>query len=1345
MNRKNSLKTKKIFYTLLLSLIFIISVFAPLISSNPTGLGNSEKGLKETTNNPISISQGSGDESWWNYNWQYRLPINIISTSGDLTNYQVKLELNLTKWYNKNYLNETGKDIRFTDVSSQELDFWIENMNVTGGNSSIWVKIPDISNENTTKIFMYFGNPDAISNSNGINTFVLFEDFENYDSQADGELPSGWNDYSNGDIRLDSDGVNRVLLKTANNDPNGGYKDFNEELSDFEVTFKTNRINQNGGSQNRYAIENNFFNGYGPRISSFGGSATYAIERRDNGGSQGDLTSTTITPNTNTWYIFKYRKYGNTLESELYDINGNLISSLSYENDPLPHTGSFDRFMIHGGWEYWTDDIILRKYTSNEPSVYVGDDVEVAQFNITCLDVDGQRVEGAHVYISSNETDISPQNGTTDENGEIVFNSVLPAYYNITVNYTINDGLNNPLTEKVYYEEDYYRGDPEKKIYVNLWTIDFQVKDINGDPLKYGYVNISEEENNNILSKLELDSSGEARFLWNASKTSYNYSVYYYNPAYETSNTRLYTGIIYPNETYREYYVNQTAEFSTGNTYYVEDSDIYLYDDSDYSGPNEMVEIRLKCWDMKDNLSQINIRYSDEDHITEYTDEQSANIIYKPLEDGENLYAIEEFRVDFQNMTQNNGIIQLYLTHTYRQEITVNMSKLSLRILDKTEEGGVAGLELKIKDTVSDQEIVTLDTDSDGYAYDGYTDVSFWYLTDRKYNITMSFQDEERLFNVKESNQTKPENTYWYNYTLITFDEIVFSLTNINYSERLANFTSGSGPISVTWGENMIFWVIYETTNTTGEENWAPDYQRWGIETTATIEILDRNNNILFESSMNNVSARETNEGNFSITVDSTLFSAGGNGEFYFAYVYGQKALWSSPNRAYFGFTVEPKPTTIELYNYSSKSEIISTKRISQYYDELINISLGYNSTSDNQLLGAEEFTYSWDYGEGNLQLDPLEVDNYYYFTINTSSAPNIGQYSVDIVAKKENYSTINNYYFTLIIKERLTRINGSSQIQLSPKLWVFEARNFTFEYTDNLTGNRVSGLETAYYEWFKLDEMGNEMITPGDHGIGDLFETTGSQYVLDFDTETRELGEYSIWVYLRKNNYQLRIAHYTIEIQKRMIDALDLPSKQVNVVQGDSLTFTITLRDPTNNSQLLSGANVTLIVQGMEYKLNEVQTGIYEYQYGTSGIDAFFMPVPLTAELKIERGQYYEEETYDFSIIVGMTEIFPGFPMFYFLLILIGVVLVVGSIATYRYIQIRRIPEFVKRARAMKKEIKGRKSISEKNLYPSKEEFITKMYGEDWEKLGLSLKDKLGLQGNNDKKLNKSKEGGVY
>ncbi len=70
------------------------------------------------------------------------------------------------------------------------------------------------------------------------------------------------------------------------------------------------------------------------------------------------------------------------------------------------------------------------------------------------------------------------------------------------------------------------------------------------------------------------------------------------------------------------------------------------------------------------------------------------------------------------------------------------------------------------------------------------------------------------------------------------------------------------------------------------------------------------------------------------------------------------------------------------------------------------------------------------------------------------------------------------------------------------------------------------------------------------------------------------------------------------------------------------------------------------------------------------------------------------------------------------------AIIAVVGSLVAYRQIQRARIPTFVKKTREMSKNIKGRKTISDSLLYPSKEEYVIKKLGDKWEALGLSLEE---------------------
>ena len=311
-----------------------------------------EDWIKTCYKNQISPSnfytEGS-EESWYYTSWSRRAPVTINNPSSGLTDYQVEVDVT----YDADMQPDFG-DIRFSDSDdSTELSYWRESY-TDSTSATFWVKVPSIP-AGTKTIYMYYGNDAAISASNGDATFEFFDDFE------DGDI-SDWSQYINGIVQIADDGGNYVLLKTAYNDRNGGYSLFNNgALSNFEAVFRTKRINENGGPQNRYGIENGSFNGYGPRMYDFNSlPANFAIERRTGGVSTNLVIKSTSAYEWNTWMTVKFRRYGSTLEFELYDSSGSLVDAISTSNSLY---SSFDRFVVHGGWEFYTDDIRVRKYT----------------------------------------------------------------------------------------------------------------------------------------------------------------------------------------------------------------------------------------------------------------------------------------------------------------------------------------------------------------------------------------------------------------------------------------------------------------------------------------------------------------------------------------------------------------------------------------------------------------------------------------------------------------------------------------------------------------------------------------------------------------------------------------------------------------------------------------------------------------------------------------------------------------------------------------------------------------------------------------------------------------------
>ena len=107
---------------------------------------------------------------WYNQSWSYRQPINISNTAGDLTNYQVKIELNSSN-VGANFDWSDNSSIRFTNSTDDLLNFWIESWNSTADTSTIWVNVTSLLNNTNTTIYMYYGNPSASSESSSSDTF----------------------------------------------------------------------------------------------------------------------------------------------------------------------------------------------------------------------------------------------------------------------------------------------------------------------------------------------------------------------------------------------------------------------------------------------------------------------------------------------------------------------------------------------------------------------------------------------------------------------------------------------------------------------------------------------------------------------------------------------------------------------------------------------------------------------------------------------------------------------------------------------------------------------------------------------------------------------------------------------------------------------------------------------------------------------------------------------------------------------------------------------------------------------------------------------------------------------
>lgn len=426
------------------------------------------------------------------------------------------------------------------------------------------------------------------------------------------------------------------------------------------------------------------------------------------------------------------------------------------------------------------------------------------------------------------------------------------------------------------------------------------------------------------------------------------------------------------------------------------------------------------------------------------------------------------------------------------------------------------------------------------------------------------------------------------------------------------------------------------------------------------------------------------------------------------------------------------KDTLYDAIIYTNRSETI-------YFS--IEYQIDYTRTLYEDLRN-EVSSVTYDVGDlaGTVSYD--SINEYYIQTINTT-ALNVRTYTVDFSVEKQYYATA-SIGLDLQILARPTIVNNSIDTSFSPQLYIWQAKNFTLEYKDTRRDTRVSGCEIIYYNWWKLDSNGNRLQTAGNYGlsVNNITETQDALYILDFDTENKAVGQYEIAAHIRKEKYEEQIVYFSLTINKRVIQVT--PIFQFEADFGENLQFSVTLKDSFSELPL-TNATVTLIIDGTLYPFTETGNGIYQLSISTSEMDAFFADKTLSCSFRVQKEDYVTVSQ-DFNVIVNMQEIFEGVPLFYFILGVAITATVISAVAIYRYVQLAKIPEFVKKTRKIKKEIKAQETISEENLYPSKKEFIAEQYADEWKELGLSIEDSLGLEKKGGKKLSKNlpSEGGA-
>ncbi len=135
------------------------------------------------------VSIADGFAGWYDPNWSTRRPIKLDNTSNNDTLYNFQVKMNIPYYSN---MQADFDDIRFTtDDSVSSIPYWLEECHPSDY-AIVYVMIPTIPALDTTIIFLYYGNPDALSDSDGEAVFEFFDDFNDQDISDWMVLSGNW-------------------------------------------------------------------------------------------------------------------------------------------------------------------------------------------------------------------------------------------------------------------------------------------------------------------------------------------------------------------------------------------------------------------------------------------------------------------------------------------------------------------------------------------------------------------------------------------------------------------------------------------------------------------------------------------------------------------------------------------------------------------------------------------------------------------------------------------------------------------------------------------------------------------------------------------------------------------------------------------------------------------------------------------------------------------------------------------------------------------------------------------------------------------------------------------------
>jgi len=263
------------------------------------------------------------------------------------------------------YLNQHCRtdfgDVRFTKSDgTTELDYWMEKK-VDSDYAVFWIEVADDLSSSDVTIYIYYGKSDATTTSNGANTFIAFDDFEDYNVGDSPSSSKGWTvDSGDPEIVNNPTGRSGKGLQLDNiNTRDTIYNDWTTKYSGVAVHFWW-RIDGLDLRNGYYSLREDDTS-IGHVQKADGNEQWYS-------GSAYQDFSPSLSYSANTWHEYEYRLINN--------------NNFHVTQDETDHDGGFWNTPTNGAnrmyfdtyqagsysHTYVIDDFYVRKYVSPEPS-----------------------------------------------------------------------------------------------------------------------------------------------------------------------------------------------------------------------------------------------------------------------------------------------------------------------------------------------------------------------------------------------------------------------------------------------------------------------------------------------------------------------------------------------------------------------------------------------------------------------------------------------------------------------------------------------------------------------------------------------------------------------------------------------------------------------------------------------------------------------------------------------------------------------------------------------------------------------------------------------------------------